>query len=54
MICVAANSQDSLDNIEKWRTEIFENNSSVPITLCLTKKDLVEYIDNPVTLDMLK
>ena len=54
MICVAANDEDSFENVEKWQLEIQEVDSDQPIFLILTKKDLIEELDDPVTIKMLK
>ena len=54
MICVAANNQDSFTNIKKWQDEITVSIQNVPMALILTKKDLSDDIDEPVTLVMLK
>ena len=49
MICIAANSRDSLDNTAQWVTEIRASEPDTPIMLVMTKSDLVELIDDPVT-----
>ena len=54
MICVGADNQGSLQSVNKWRTEITRNLPRVPITLILTKKDLIGFFDKPVTLEELK
>ena len=54
MICVAVNNQTSLGSIQKWKTEINSTVQSVPIILVLTKKDLAEFSDDPVTDEELK
>ena len=51
MICVAINSKDSLVSVEKWKNEIRETVQSAPIILVLTKKDLAEMVDDPITKD---
>ena len=48
MICVASNSQDSLENIPIWQNEIVEIEPEKPIILVLTKSDLIDFVDNPV------
>ena len=54
MICVAANNRTSLESIDKWRNEIQQVERQKPIMLILTKKDLIEIHDNPVTFDEVK
>ena len=55
MICVAANSADSLENINIWKAEISNVEPHKPIMLVLTKKDLLELMDEPgVTWDQVK
>ena len=54
MICVAVNSQESFDNIERWKIEIYKVVTDVPIMLVLTKSDLQEMCDDAVTYDMIK
>ena len=54
MICVAANAQSSFANIEKWRSEIIDIEPERPIALILTKSDLADMSDNPVTIDMMR
>ena len=54
MICVAANSVDSLDNIHLWQSEIVEKEPEKPIMLILTKSDLVDYVDDAVTYQQIK
>ena len=53
MICVACNDPTSYANIDRWRNEIEEVESQKPILLILTKSDLEEEIDEPVTLENL-
>lgn len=54
MICVAANASSSFMNIEKWRSEIIDIEPERPIALILTKSDLSDIVDDPVSIDMLK
>ena len=49
MICVACNARKSFDNIETWRTEIQAVETTKPIILILTKKDLEGLVEDPVT-----
>ena len=49
MICVAVNNRASYTSIQKWKTEINQTIPEVPIVLVLTKKDLEEFADDPVT-----
>ena len=52
--CVAANSIDSIHSVEKWASEIRTVCPNAPIVLVLTKKDLIEYVDEPVTKTMVE
>lgn len=54
MICVAANSVDSLENIHLWQNEIVEKEPEKPIMLILTKSDLIDYVDDAVTFQHIK
>ena len=54
IVCVAVNSQDSNNNVGRWATEIRQVVPNAPIVICLTKKDLHDYVDEPVTEDMIK
>jgi len=56
MICVAANSHDSLENVVRWKTEIQEIEQEKPVALILTKSDLAEggELDEPVEFSMVK
>ena len=54
MVCVAVNSRDSLDSIPKWQAEIAEVMPDRPQMLVLTKSDLLEYTDDPVTYEEIK
>ena len=40
MICVAADSEDSLESIAKWKAEIESVEPGKPIVLVFTKSDL--------------
>ena len=48
MICVAANNQDSLESVARWKAEIQEIEPNKPIALILTKADLLDGIDDGV------
>ena len=54
MICVGANMIDSLANINSWKTEIMNAEPDTPIMLVLTKKDLTDFVDDPITFEMIK
>ena len=54
IICVAVNSRESCDNVPKWAAEIRSVVPDAAIVICLTKKDLLDYTDEPVTEDMIK
>ena len=54
MICVAANSVDSLENVQLWQNEIVEKEPEKPIMLILTKSDLIDYVDDAVTYQQIK
>lgn len=54
MICVAANSHESLESVARWKSEIQEIEQEKPVALILTKSDLAEEIDEPVDLPMVK
>lgn len=54
MICVAANSVDSLENVHLWQNEIVEKEPDKPIMLILTKSDLIDYVDDAVTYQQIK
>ena len=51
MICVACNSRNSLDNVARWKAEIQEIEPSRPIAIILTKSDLEDQVEDPVTMD---
>lgn len=53
MLCVAINNRASLDNVERWRTEIRTVCPDTPIMLVATKIDLRNSCDNPITLQEL-
>ena len=54
IICVASNSQDSFESVEKWEQEIRTVIPDAPIIIALTKKDLLQYLENPVTKAMVQ
>ncbi len=54
MICVAANNRDSLAHIPQWQNEIAMTEPQKPVMLVLTKSDLVDYVDEPVTYEEIK
>ena len=54
IICVACNSKESFENIERWRNEIKEVEHKKPIFLVQTKRDLEDIVDEPVTFKQLK
>ena len=54
IVCVSVNSRDSCENVSRWATEIRQVVPRAPIIICLTKKDLLEYTDSPVTEQMIK
>ena len=56
MICVAADKPRSLlhENISMWKAKIQEIEAEKPIALILTKGDLVEMVEEPVTLEQIK
>ena len=54
MICVAANSHESLESVARWKSEIQEIEQEKPVALILTKSDLADEIDEPVDLPMVK
>ena len=54
MICVAANQPSSFEHISMWKHEIQEIEAEKPIALILTKGDLVEMVEEPVTLEQIK
>lgn len=51
MILIATNDRNSLDNVQRWRNEIEMIEQEKPIILILTKSDLAEGIDEPVTFE---
>lgn len=51
MICVACNNPESLENVQRWKAEIQEIEPNKPIAIILTKQDLMEQVDNAVTLE---
>ena len=51
MICVACNDPESFESVDKWRNEIHLIEQQKPILLVLTKSDLIESLDEPVTLE---
>ena len=54
VICVGANDRNSLDSVATWKAEIEEIEVGKPIALYLTKRDLAEIAEDPVTYDMIK
>ena len=54
MVCVAVNSRESLSSIDKWKAEIATVEPEKPLMLVLTKSDLMEYHDDPVTYEEVK
>ena len=54
IVCVAVNSVPSCDNVARWANEIRQVVPKAPIVICLTKKDLQEYVDEPVTEAMIE
>ena len=49
MLCVAVNNQLSLENVQKWRTEIRQVCADTPIMLVGTKSDLRSVSHEPIT-----
>ena len=49
LICVAVNNRDSLGNVDVWKREIQAVEPRSPIVLVMTKGDLGEFIENPIT-----
>ena len=47
--CVAVNAPDSILSVERWAIEIRAVCPGAPIILVLCKKDLQEFVENPVT-----
>ena len=45
MICVAANSVESFESLRNWQVEIQNTEQDKPIYLILTKKDLIESLE---------
>jgi len=54
MICVAADSHSSFESVERWKWEIQGIEPDKPIALILTRSDLIDEIDDPVDLPMIK
>ena len=54
MICVATNARTSFDSIDRWRNEINKVESDKPTMLILTKSDLQEVVDDPVSIEELR
>ena len=54
MICFAINNRDSFDNVSRWKQEIQEVEPEKPIILAMTKIDLADMTEDPVTLKELK
>ena len=54
LICIACNSKQSFEHVEKWRDEIQKVEDKKPIFLLLTKRDFEDFIDKPVTFKKLK
>ena len=54
MICVSTNQPSSFESIERWRNEIIEVESDKPIMLILTKSDLQDIMNDPVTIEQLE
>lgn len=49
MLCVAVNNRVSLDNVQRWKTEIRQVCKETPIILIGTKSDLRAVTANPIT-----
>ena len=51
MICVACNNPESLENVQRWKAEMQEIEPSKPIAIILTKQDLIDAVDNAVSME---
>ena len=54
MICVSSTEKTNLDSITKWKAEVQDVESSKPILLIMTKSDLAELSEEPITVPALK
>ena len=54
IICLAVNNRTSLENVQKWKTEVRAANEDAPIILMATKMDLRASIDDAITEDEVK
>ena len=54
MLCVAVNNRTSLDRITEWKAEIMAVEKQKPIYLILTKSDLTEQAEEPVTMEEIR
>ena len=54
VLCVAADLRASFQNLKRWVAEIKQARPDAPIALILTKRDLVERVKDPVTIDQLE
>ena len=54
VLCVAVDLRASFQNVKRWVSEIKQAQPDAPIALILTKRDLVEIVEDPVTIDQLQ
>ena len=54
MICISCAEKTNLDSIEKWMAEVQDVESTKPILLIMTKSDLAQYSEEPITVADLK
>ena len=54
IVSVATNNPDSLLSVPRWATEIRTVCPNAPLMIVLTKGDLEDFLDNPVTLQMVQ
>ena len=54
VLCVAVDLRASFKNVKRWVSEIKQARPDAPIALILTKRDLAEIVEDPVTIDQLK
>ena len=54
VLCVAVDLRASFQNVKRWVSEIKQAKPDAPIALILTKRDLVEIVEDPVTIDQLQ
>ena len=54
VLCVAVDLRASFKNVKRWVSEIKQARPDAPIALILTKRDLIEIVEDPVTIDQLE